>query len=178
MREIGGWIHIITRPSGLVIICIHTPIPDLCNAIQITGLMFSRFYIITSDVNLRTNILVWNSFITSYWYLTACCWLCTTMVALVIWITCARSSCTCCHLHCYEVFKMREQYHAQLKMKSWTVIRVIMWLLCEHGIEASKEWVFVAHFIHLFNTMILMLCTNIRSKAPMSHFLNRRVVMG
>ena len=36
-REIGGWIHIITSPSGRVIICIHTPIPELCNAIQITG---------------------------------------------------------------------------------------------------------------------------------------------
>ena len=31
-RDIGGWIHIITSPSGPVIICIHTPIPELCNA--------------------------------------------------------------------------------------------------------------------------------------------------
>ena len=31
------------------------------------------------------------------------------------------------------------------KMKSWTVTRVIKWLLWEHGIEASKDWVFVAY---------------------------------
>ena len=37
-------------------------------------------------------------------------------------------------------------------MKSWTVTRVIMWHLCQHGIEASKDWVSVAHFNHLFNT--------------------------
>ena len=36
MREIGGWIHII---------CIHTPIPELCDAIQITSQMpFSLLY--------------------------------------------------------------------------------------------------------------------------------------
>ena len=65
-REIGGWIHIITSPSGRVIICIHTPLPELCNAIQITGQMPSRFYIIPSDINLSTNISVQNSFITSH----------------------------------------------------------------------------------------------------------------
>ena len=32
--------------------------------------------------------------------MTACCWLCTTMVTLVFWIACTRSGCTCCHLHC------------------------------------------------------------------------------
>ena len=36
----------------------------------------------------------------------------------------------------------------KLKMKSWTVTRVFMWLVCDHGVEASKDWVFVAHFIH------------------------------
>ena len=45
-------------PSGRVIISIHTPIPELCNAIQITGQMPSRFYIIPSDVNSSTNISV------------------------------------------------------------------------------------------------------------------------
>ena len=32
--------------------------------------------------------------------MTVYCWLCTTMVALVFWIACTRSGCTCCHLHC------------------------------------------------------------------------------
>ena len=72
--------------------------------------------------------------------LTACCWLCTTMFALVCWITCTRSGCTCWHLHCCKVFKMRERHQAQMKL--WTVTRVIMWLLCDHGVEWSKDWVF------------------------------------
>ena len=64
------------------------------------------------------------------------------------------------------------------KMKSWTVTRVIMWLLCDHGVDASKDWVFVAHFIHLFNTTMPMSCTDVHSGAPISHFLHRRVGMG
>ena len=39
-----------------------------------------------------------------------------------------------------------------IEMKSWTVTRVIMWHLCQHGVEESKDWVSVAHFNHLFNT--------------------------
>ena len=67
------------------------------------------------------------------------------------------------------------------KMKSWTVTRVIMWLLCDHGIEASNDWVFVAHFIFFFNITMPMPCTDVHSGAPMSHFfmfLYRRVGMG
>ena len=63
-------------------------------------------------------------------------------------------------------------------MKSWTVTSVIMWLLCEHGVEASKGWVFVAHFIHSFNTTMPIPCRDdIHSGDPMSHVLNRRVGM-
>ena len=69
--------------------------------------------------------------------LIACSWLCTTMVALVSWIVWTRSGCTCYDLHYCEVFKMRERDHAQMKMKSWTVTRVI---------EASKDWVFCLTF--------------------------------
>ena len=64
------------------------------------------------------------------------------------------------------------------KMKSWAVTRVIMWLLCDHGVDASKDWVFVAHFIHLFNTTMPIPCTDIHSGAPMSHLLHRRIGMG
>ena len=61
-------------------------------------------------------------------------------------------------------------------MKSRTVTRVIMRLFCEHGVEASKDWVFVAHFIHLFSTTMPMPCTNGHSVAqPISRFFNRRV---
>ena len=108
-REIGGWIHIITSPSGQVIICIHTPIPEL----------FAMSSKCVSDVMVK-----------------------------------------------------------QWKMKSWTVTMVIMWLLCDHGVEASKDWVFVAHFIHLFNTTMPMPCTDVHSGVPMSHLFHRRVRMG
>ena len=46
------------------------------------------------------------------------------------------------------------------KMK-WTVTRVSMWMLCDRVVEASIDWVFVAHFIHLFNTEMPMPCTDI-----------------
>ena len=36
------------------------------------------------------------------------------MVALGLWMACTRSGCTCCHLHCSKVFKMRERYHAHM----------------------------------------------------------------
>ena len=142
--------------------------------------MLSRVYIKPFDVNLSTNILIYNSIITSHWYLTACCWLCATMVALVFWIACTRRGCRCWHFHWCKVIKTTPDskiHGAHLgplgpswapciglmnlfiwdimfnwNMKSRTVTRVLMWLLCEYGVEASKNWVFVAHFIHLLNT--------------------------
>ena len=86
---------------------------------------------------------------------------------------------TCCHLHCLRCLQNAwATSWSNEKMKSWTVTRVIMWLLCDHGVEASKDWFFVAHFIHLFNTMMPMPCTDVHSGAPMSQFLHRRVGMG
>ena len=65
MRVISGWIYMITNQSGRVILCIHTRISELCNAIQITGQTFCCLYIIPSDVNLRNGTSVLNSFTTS-----------------------------------------------------------------------------------------------------------------
>ena len=68
------------------------------------------------------------------------------------------------------------------KMKLWTVTRVIMCPLCDHSVEASKDWVLGAHFINFLNTTMPMPmpmpCTDVHSGAPMSHFLHRRVGMG
>ena len=72
------------------------------------------------------------------------------MVALVFWIACTRA--VVAHAAIFivcDVFKMCERRHLVMvkwKMKSWRVTRVIMWLLCDRGIEASKDWVFVTHF--------------------------------
>ena len=114
--------------------------------------------------------------LTSHKFFTACCWLCATMVALVFWIACTRSGSTCCNLH--KISQLVSDVMLNWKMKSWTVTRPIMWLSCENGVEVSKDWVFVTHFINLFNTTMPMPCTDVHSETPMSHFWNRRVGMG
>ena len=131
--------------------------------------MTSHFCIIPFGVNLSTKISVYNSFTTTHYYLTACCWLCTTMIAVVFWNACMPNRCTCCHHHYCEVFKMHdERYAAQLKYEIMDGKR---------GDHVKQNWVFVTHFIHLLNITMPMPCTDIHSKVPMSHFWNRQVGM-
>ena len=112
--------------------------------------------------------------------LTACRWLC--IRRWLLW--CFESHARAQRLHglpssLFAMFsKCVSDVMVKWKMKSWTVTRVIMWLLFDHGVEASKDWVFVAHFIHLFNTTMPMPCTDVHSAPPMSHFLHRRVGIG
>ena len=56
-----------------------------------------------------------------------------------------------------------------IEMKSWAVTRVIMWHLCQHGVEASKDWVSVAHFsgINLIPTMYHIVDIHITSSLQM-----------
>ena len=89
--------YLITSPSAQVIMYPFTN-PELCNAIQFTGQIRSCFYIMPLDINWSTNISIYIWFILSHKYLTACSWLCATMVALEFWIVCIHSGCTCCHL--------------------------------------------------------------------------------
>ena len=63
------------------------------------------------------------------------------------------------------------------KMKSWTVTRAIMWLLCEHG-RSKQSLSFIAHFVNLSNTVMAMPWTNVNFKTSMSQSLSRRVDMG
>ena len=61
-RKICGWVHNHEREARVIMsakrewFCIHTPIPELCNAIQITGQMPSRFYIMPLQDILSNNI--------------------------------------------------------------------------------------------------------------------------
>ena len=63
----------------------------------------------------------------------------------------ARAACTCCHCHLQAAVKnpIHDGKRGQLKLpkKSWTAP---MWScdteLCTNGVEATKCWVFVAHF--------------------------------
>ena len=121
---------------------------------------------------LYMSILVITYHLTSHQFFTTCCWLCVTMVALVFWIACTRSSSTCCHLH------KTSRCHAQLKNELMNGNQADHAISCEQGVEVSKDWVFVTHFINLFNTTMPMPCTDVHSETPMSQFWNRRVGMG
>ena len=158
-------------PRSHVMICIHTPIPGLGNVIQITGQMPFRFYITPLHVNLSNNISL-NVTLMFHWLLLGL----SDDGCFGVWITCTRSGCTCCHLHNTSQFV--SDVMLNWKMKSWTVTRAIMWLLFEHGVEASKDWVFVARFINLLNTTMPMPRTDVRPETLLSHFWNRRVGMG
>ena len=61
-----------------------------------------------------------------------------------------------------------------IEMKSWTVTRVIMWHLCQHGVEASEDWVSVAHSI-IYSTPRCRAQWQAYHEAPTSHVLNRQV---
>ena len=56
-----------------------------------------------------------------------------------MWIEAQRSSvCTCCHLLAVKASQCMKGGMLNWKMKWWTVTRVIMCLLCKHGVEANK----------------------------------------
>ena len=93
--------------------------------------------------------------------LTACCWLCTTMVALACWVTCTRRVARADIYIVARSSKCVSGIRLKWEMKLWTVTRVIMWLLCDHGVEWSSDWVFSAHFIHLLNNTMPVPCTDV-----------------
>ena len=98
------------EPAGRVIICIHTPIPKLCDAIQITGQMPSRFYkqckFKYQHISLKFiyNVtLIWSPGFVRRWSLW--CFESRARAAVAraaIFIVC-------------DVFKMRERHHGQMK---------------------------------------------------------------
>ena len=71
------------------------------------------------------------------------------MVALVFWIAFTRSGSTCCHLH--KTSQIVGDVMLNWKMKSRTVTRVIIWLLCEHGVE-SKQRLSLSHISSIYST--------------------------
>ena len=105
-RLVDGYIT--TSPEGEWM-RIHTLIPELCNANQITGQIPSRFYVIPLGVNWSINIWIHhvNHNVTSIF---GC-------LLLWFWITYRHSGYTCCHLHCCEGFTMHERWHVKLKIE-------------------------------------------------------------
>ena len=129
--------------------CLHTPIPELCNAILNTCQMPSRFYIIPSNVNKsQTHLLkpftardLMEGHISSQN---------TLMFVLVFCFELRARACgTCCHCHLAVKKPIhdgnRGQLHCQ-KVMSGTIMWSCDTELCTNGVEASKYWVFIAHF--------------------------------
>ena len=106
--------------------------------------------------------------------MTACRWLCTTMVALVFWIVNTRSGCTCCHLHCCDIFKMRERNQCvQLKTNEIMngnqgdhVTFVSTWR------RSKQRLSFCRTFNHLFNTPMPRTVTDV-PRSPDVTFLKQ-----
>ena len=101
--------------------CLHTPISELCNAILNTCQMPSRFYIIPSNVNKSQTHLL-KPFLGR----------------------------TCCHCHLAVKNPIHDGKRGQLKLPKKVMNGTTMWScdieLCTNGVEATKCWVFVAHF--------------------------------
>ena len=144
-RAIGGWIHNNERQW----LYIHTPIAGLCNTIHITGQMPSRCYIIHLHVNLSNNVSTYDSLNFTLISLPAAgCvrrWL--------LWYFESRTRAAVARAAILIVVALQFMSDVMLKwtVKSWTVTRAIMWLLCEHGIEASNDWV-LAHISSIHST--------------------------
>ena len=152
-------------------LCIHTPIPELCNAIQITGQMPSRFYIIPLHVNLSNNISFNVTLIFHCLLLDMCDGGCSGVLN---------------HVHVQRLHEqpssqnvvIHEWWHAQLKNWIMNGNQGDHWTFVWTWHHSKQRLIFVTHFINLFNTTMLMPCADVDSETPMSHFWNRWVGMG
>ena len=84
--------------------------------------------------------------------MTACCWLCTTMVTLVFWIACTRSGCTCCHLHCLRC--LQNAWATSWSKEKWNHERQPGWSCDFCVIMASKQAKieFLSHISSIYST--------------------------
>ena len=133
-------------------LCIHTPIPELCNAIQITGQMPFRFYIIHLHVNISISF---NVTLVFHCLLPALCddgcsGVLNRVYAQRLYVLPSSQNLT-----------TREQCHAQLKNEIMNGNQGDHVTSCEQGVEANKDWIFVAHFINIFKTTMPMPCTDV-----------------
>ena len=130
--------------------CLHTPIPELCNAILNTCQMPSRFYIIPSNVN-KSQAHSLKTFLARDRMQGHICRQNTLMFALVFCFELrARAARTCCHCHLAVKNPIHDGARGQLKLQKKVMNGTTMWScdteLCTNGVEATKFWVFIAHF--------------------------------
>ena len=130
--------------------CLHTPIPELCNAILNTSQVPSRFYIIPSNVNKSQTHLL-KPFLARDLMEGYICRQNTKMFALVICFELrARAARPCCHRHLAVKNPIHDGKRGQLKLPKKVMNGTTMWscdtALCTNGVEATICWVFIAHF--------------------------------
>ena len=130
--------------------CLHTPIPKLCDAILNTCQMPSRFYIIPSNVN-KSQTHSLKPFPVRDLMEGHICRQNTLKFALVFCFELrARAARTCCHCHLAVKNPIHDGKRGQLKLPKKVMNANTMWScdtkLCTNGVEATKCWVFIAHF--------------------------------
>ena len=150
-REIGGWIHNHERVARVIMYPYTNPRVVLCHSdhsLNAFSLLYHTFWckFTHQHINLK---LIYNVTLTS------------DCLSLALYDNGCSGVLNREHAQRLHVLPSPLLRHLQnawakskrsIEMKSWTVTRVIMWHLCQHGVEASKDWVSVAHFNHLFNT--------------------------
>ena len=127
--------------------CLHTPIPELCNAILNTCKMLSRFYIIPSNVNKSQTYLskpfIARDLIGGPYMQAKHADVCS---GVLFWTACMRRP----HVlslpsRCEKSDSWRQARSVKTAKKSWTVPQSgHVTLNCVQ--MASKCWVFIAHF--------------------------------
>ena len=131
--------------------CLHTPIPELCNAILNTCQMPSRFYIIPSNVNksqthllkplLARDLLWWRAIYAgkTHWSLLRCFVLnCVHAPPHVL------SPPSCCEKS--DSWRQARSVKTAKKVMNGTTMWSCDTELCTNGAEVTKCWVFIAHF--------------------------------
>ena len=92
----------------------------------------------------------------------------------------ARAARTCCHCHLQAAVKnpIHDGKRGQLKLPKKVINGTTMWScdteLCTNGVEATKCWVFVAHFsIYSTSRCRCHTGTDMNSETPWSHSSNQ-----
>ena len=151
--------------------CLHTPIPELSNAILNTCQMPSRFYIIPSNVNKSQTHLL-KPFLARDLMESHICRKNTLMFALVFCFELrARTARTCCHCHLVMKNLIHDGKRGQLKLskKSWTVPQ------CGHVTLNCVQMAssFRRTFINLLDFTVSLSCRDWHSETPWSHSSNQ-----
>ena len=140
--------------------CLHTPIPELCNAILNTCQMPSHFYIIPSNVNKSQTHLL-KPFLAHD--------LADVCSGVLFWTACMHRP------HVLSLPSCCEKSNSWRQARSVKTAKKVMngttkWScdieLCTNGVKATKCWVFIAHF-SIYSTS--RCCRDWHSETPWWH---------